>query len=185
VEFLLFSARDDDAYPILDECLASAAEAAHRARDQRGAVLVQCWGGCNRAPCLAVALLMQLDRLPLLSACEKVQAVRGHVLSNRAFRRQLLQLADAAHLLPDQDWDMSVASFAGEPLSWQTPCPDALLLLLAGACCRGSDLAQVDADGQTLNNLMANAAADCDWQEFNRLGRRWVLLRCLLDILRG
>jgi hypothetical protein len=65
----------------LECCLPTGLAIANRAVEQGGAVLVQCWGGVMRAPSLAVALLMWVQHVHVVSAVEMVMAVRGEILT--------------------------------------------------------------------------------------------------------
>jgi protein-tyrosine phosphatase len=87
-------ADDSDRFHVLqEELLSDALSTASQAKEQDGALLVQCWGGCNRAPSLAVALLMFEENMDVVEAAAHVMARRGAVLTNRSFRRRLVTLA--------------------------------------------------------------------------------------------
>jgi hypothetical protein len=62
---------------------------------RRGNVLVNCWGGVNRGPCVCLAYLVLVVRQPLLSAFQHCQARRGRILTNYGFRVQLCEAAEA------------------------------------------------------------------------------------------
>jgi hypothetical protein len=184
VEIILIPAKDDATDSMLDRWLSEASATALRARDRNGALLVQGWAGINMAPCMAVALLMQLERMPMLCACQRVQAVRGEILLTRSSRLELLHHAQRALLLPGHDIPNGLTSYGSVPLTWLTESTDALLLLLGTAVVQGTGLVQPDANQQSLESVLTNAAAARDWNQHERLVRRWLLLRCLLDILR-
>lgn len=96
LRLLVLDARDRAHFDIFGQAsdiLRKAIEFAGHARQGGGRLLVHCFGGVNRAGAISVALLMLVDRMPLLQAAEAVVGKRGRVLSNRGFRRQLVQLA--------------------------------------------------------------------------------------------
>lgn len=90
VDIMVLSMRDRD-----DEDLDSYAEyvvpwvAQHV--DGGKNVMVACWAGVNRSAAVIVAVLVSLWGLPLRQACESVNAQRGFTLTNRAFKRQLVE----------------------------------------------------------------------------------------------
>lgn len=175
VEMTEIRAHDSPSYQILDRHLDQTLEVATRARNVNGAVLVQCWGGCNRAPSIAVALLMKLDRAQLLSACQQVQQVRGEILTNRGFRRQLLQLAVRDELLPC----LGLCNAQG-PYTWDTREPEELVHLLWFAALNGFGLAQLDSSGRSAGDYLMEAAARRNWAQHSRLVRRWMVLGLFL-----
>jgi protein-tyrosine phosphatase len=65
----------------------------HTARARDRGVLLVCWDGHNRAPAIAIGLLMVFDGLRLTEAAADVVRYRGRVLSDVAIRRQLAVLA--------------------------------------------------------------------------------------------
>ena len=178
VEMAEIRANDSPSYQILDRHLEQSLEVATRARNVNGAVLVQCWGGCNRAPSIAVALLMKLDRAPLLSACQQVQEVRGEILTNRGFRRQLLQLAVQDALLPCP----GLCNAEG-PYTWDTGEPEELVLLLWFALLKGTGLAHLDSSGRSAGDYLTEAAARRSWRQHGRLVRRLMVLGFFLGPL--
>ena len=55
-------------------------------------VLVHCWAGCNRSVAVAIAFLVCRRKVPLTIAVRSTMTTRGEVLTNRSFRRQLVQM---------------------------------------------------------------------------------------------
>ena len=91
-ELVVLDMGDDATQQLADVALRQACECARKVRSNGGAVLVACWGGHNRAPSMAVALLLMERKLRLTEAVADVVRCRGGVLSNDSFRRQLAYL---------------------------------------------------------------------------------------------
>lgn len=62
-------------------------------RLRTGSVLVNCFGGCNRSGAVVVAYLNIIVGMPLLEAFRTANSRRGCILTNYAFRRQLVDAA--------------------------------------------------------------------------------------------
>jgi len=89
------SCEDAEDYPLLARHLDRCSEFMEQCEAASKGLLVHCVMGLNRSASLAVALLMLHRRVPLLEAVSKVWECRGRspILTNRSFRRQLVQLA--------------------------------------------------------------------------------------------
>ena len=61
-------------------------QAAHKS-----GVLIHCWGGVNRSAAVAAFFLVSKCRVPLFAAVDQLMRRRGTVLTNRSFRKQLVQ----------------------------------------------------------------------------------------------
>lgn len=90
---ILLPADDDSRCDICGDVLVKCRAPVRKALAERRSVLVVCWGGHNRAPAIAVGLLMIFEDLRLSEAVADVVRCRGRVLSNVTFRRQLATLA--------------------------------------------------------------------------------------------
>ena len=143
-------------------------------------MLVQCWGGVNRAPSLAVALLTWVQHVHVVSAVEMVMAVRGEILTNRSFRAQLIQEAMEHDLLPDYGLRTRFVRTEIGPHTWETHVPEELLELVWVSVARGTGLRQPDAVGKNLWTYIREAAGRRKWPEHARLLRRLTLLRGLI-----
>lgn len=64
-----------------------------KCREEGRRVLVHCRAGHNRSACICVCWLLACEGMNLLSAVQHVQQRRGSILSNHAFRLQLVRLA--------------------------------------------------------------------------------------------
>jgi hypothetical protein len=69
------------------------------ARRAGGVCLLHCMSGVNRSGIIAVAALMESTRMPLLDAIGRCKASRGCLLTNTAFREQLVHFARDRSLL--------------------------------------------------------------------------------------
>lgn len=89
------SCEDAEDYPLLARHLDRCSEFMEQCEAASKGLLVHCVMGLNRSASLVVALLMLHRRVPLLEAVSKVWECRGRspILTNRSFRRQLVQLA--------------------------------------------------------------------------------------------
>jgi protein-tyrosine phosphatase len=183
IAYAALPARDDPAYLILHEHLESARRVALAAREAGGAVLVQCWGGCNRALAVGTALLMSLDKLPLVDACRAVQGVRGEVLTNKGFRRQLLQLAAVEGLLQETTLPRQLPCGHGGRYRWDTEGIEDFLHLLHVAICSGNGLFYRDGTGERFGDHLNCVADQRLWHRHATLVRRWVLTGMLLHQL--
>lgn len=56
-------------------------------------VLVNCWGGVNRSASVALSFLVMKKKIGLVEAIRSSMSQRGTILTNRAFRLLLVQLA--------------------------------------------------------------------------------------------
>jgi len=65
----------------------------------RGRALVHCELGVNRSAALAVAYLVDSERVTLTQAVRQVRLERPNVLCNDGFRRQLVRFAAQRSLL--------------------------------------------------------------------------------------
>ena len=90
---ILLPASDDNRCDLCGDILNRCREPVRTALAEHRCVLVACWGGRNRAPAVAIGLLMIFDGLRLTEAVSDVVRCRGRVLSNMTFRRQLATLA--------------------------------------------------------------------------------------------
>jgi hypothetical protein len=184
IAFTVLPACDSPSYNILSEHLREAEQVALAAREVSGAVLVQCWGGCNRAPTVGTALLMCLERRPLVDACGAVQAVRGEILTNQSFRRQLLQLAVEEGLLEEETLPAQLPCDRGRSYRWDTDVVEEFLHLLHVSIVTGDRLSYRDSTGKSFGQHLADMA----WKPGLRhrhttLVRRWVLAKLLLSEL--
>lgn len=59
--------------------------------DKGHGVLVHCWGGVNRSTAVLVACLVASYKVPLFAAVQAAMKTRGTVLTNQAFRKQLVR----------------------------------------------------------------------------------------------
>ena len=57
---------------------------------QKSNVLIHCWGGVNRSAAVAAFYLMTELGVPLFDAINQLMQVRGTVLTNQSFRKQLV-----------------------------------------------------------------------------------------------
>jgi len=89
------SCEDAEDYPLLARHLDRCSEFMEQCEAASKGLLMHCVMGLNRSASLVVALLMLHRRVPLLEAVSKVWECRGRspILTNRSFRRQLVQLA--------------------------------------------------------------------------------------------
>ena len=184
IAFTVLPACDSPCYKILSGHLEEAQQVAEAAREVHGAVLVQCWGGCNRAPTVGTALLMRLEKTQLVDACGAVQAVRGEVLTNKGFRRQLLQLAVEEGLLEDETLPAQLPCGHGRPYRWDTDVVEEFLHLLHVSIVAGDRLSYRDSTGKSFGQHLAEVA----WKpslrhRHTKLVRRWVLAKLLLSEL--
>ena len=83
-----------------------------------GGVLVNCWAGVNRSAAVVVAFLMLKKNFSLVDAVRETMSQRGTVLTNRAFRRLLLEvcLANGCNLASGDP------SPKGTPSGWLNSC---------------------------------------------------------------
>eukprot|EP01065_Artemidia_motanka_P040936 TRINITY_DN5228_c0_g1_i4.p1 TRINITY_DN5228_c0_g1~~TRINITY_DN5228_c0_g1_i4.p1 ORF type:complete len:753 (+),score=205.62 TRINITY_DN5228_c0_g1_i4:967-3225(+) len=89
-------------YPLMQRHLGAVEAAASAAREKGGAVFVHCTTGANRSGALAAALLMKLERVPLLAAVRELHAAFPLVLQGHdGFVEQLVDVADAEGLAGD------------------------------------------------------------------------------------
>jgi hypothetical protein len=150
-----------------------------------GCALVHCWAGINRSAAVAVALLMLLERCPLLSAIAAVVRVRGLVLQNKSFRLQLVRLAKSEGLLGPP---LNEANDIGAGLlpevamcSWKTQDGTKLLTLVALAAKTGLGEELLDSWGYALRDWKERKAQDKVFKEF--IDKRAQAVRSLLSHL--
>lgn len=180
IQLVTIDAKDSATYDITGPALQQAVAVAREARLQSGALLVQCWGGCNRAPGIAVGLLMCLDHMDVVAACNRVAQVRGEVLTNHAFRLQLVQAAMRMGLLPDFRLRDGLPATEPAQRTWDTKDPEELLELLWASRARGTGLEQTDETGRAFGAYLQQAVASKNWTEHGRLMRRLTVMRGLL-----
>ena len=153
-------ARDDKTYDLVAHAVPKALEFVKQFYERGDPVLVHCFGGINRAPAIAVAFMLLLERLELCISVRLVVRNRGKVLTNRRFRAQLVQLAGDEGLLGP----MNDASFLCNgpapvipqglgtvpPASWNTSDGTWLLELALLSLHTGRGEEQLDSKGYTL-----------------------------------
>lgn len=81
--------------------------------DKDNVVLVHCVAGVNRSGLVACAALMVGDRVPVVEAVTRCKVARGTVLYNRAFQRQLVELAHDEGLLGPHPEQIDSAAGSG------------------------------------------------------------------------
>lgn len=86
-------------YPILTLHYGQARRFFDEAREAGGRALVHCELGVNRSATLAIAYLVDSERVTLTQAVRQVRIDRPNVLRNDGFRRQLVRFAADRHLL--------------------------------------------------------------------------------------
>jgi len=177
VHFKTRNADDSDEYDILGEDLSVAMAMASEARDRGGALLVNCWGGCNRAPSIAVAVLMLNSRLDIVQACVRVMSHRGAILSNRSFRRRLVRLAHRKMRLPLSPGALDLPHVVSGAYRWDTPSVEELLVLCFMATRAGRYFSFPDSTRRTLADHIADARAAQRWSQLLVLQQR----KCLLS----
>jgi len=95
------SCEDAEGYPLfarhLEECLAFV----ERSEASKAGLLVHCVMGLNRSTAMVIAVMMLCRGAGLLEAVGRVWECRGRssILTNRSFRRQLVQLSHLAGCL--------------------------------------------------------------------------------------
>ena len=92
-------AQDDVRYAMLANHWEEAWAFIESARRAGGVCLLHCMSGVNRSGIIAVAALMESTRMPLLDAIGRCKASRGCLLTNTAFREQLVHFARDRGLL--------------------------------------------------------------------------------------
>ncbi|CAE7696174.1 DUSP7, partial [Symbiodinium pilosum] len=102
---VIVDAFDHPSYPIVRKDpggpLEVALELVSWVRQRKQKLLINCWAGMNRAAAISAAVMMEVENLTLLEACEVLAAKRGRVLHNVSFRKQLLSLAVSLGLAGD------------------------------------------------------------------------------------
>jgi len=91
--YMEIDANDIPDYPILMLHYSQARRFFDEARESGGRALVHCELGVNRSAALAVAYLVDSERLTLTQAVRQVRIDRPNVLRNDGFRRQLVRFA--------------------------------------------------------------------------------------------
>jgi len=97
--YMEIDADDIPGYPILMLHYRQARSFFDEARNTGGRALVHCELGVNRSATLAVAYLVESERVPLTQAVRQVRIERPNVLLNGGFRRQLVRFAAERQLL--------------------------------------------------------------------------------------
>jgi len=97
--YMEIDADDVPGYPILMLHYGQAKRFFDEARETGGRALVHCELGVNRSAALAVAYLVETERVTLTQAVRQVRIDRPNVLCNDGFRRQLVRFAAERHLL--------------------------------------------------------------------------------------
>lgn len=100
------SAHFDETYAFIEEALASG-----------GAVLVHCVLGRSRSATLIAAYLMRKEGIPMLSALDRIRAVRPAVAPNPSFALQLLRLEQKLGT-PAATAAAPAADAGEQPLTW-------------------------------------------------------------------
>jgi protein-tyrosine phosphatase len=180
---VIFNTREadhSDTYDVLTEDLPEACTLAQQAMAQHGALLIQCWGGCNRAPSLAVALLMLETELDVVQAAAHVMARRGAILTNRTFRRRLVTLAYEENrllqCLETVDTPLPIASV----YRWDTSSVEELLILAYLATRARYYASFYDGDRRSLQAYIADAHVSRQSEQVQWLHQRHRLLSSLL-----
>ena len=94
IELIVVDAFDNDEFDIVGGCRDTLCDVAGRVKTSgRDRILINCYGGVNRAGAASVMILMLTEGVPLLQAATEVVQARGSVLTNVCFRRQLVKLA--------------------------------------------------------------------------------------------
>ena len=101
-----FAARDHVKYHIMQHFDQAKAFLDH-VKEVNGKVLVHCAQGINRSGAICVAYMMIDQWVTLLQALKKAKRMRTMLLTNRGFRKQLIQFARAHDLLDDPDVDVT------------------------------------------------------------------------------
>ena len=172
MEFRTRDADDSDDYDILGEDLTEALSMASDARDRGGALLVNCWGGCNRAPSIAVAVLTLESDLDIAQACAQVMSQRGSILSNRSFRRRLVALAHRNMRLPLSLGPVDIAQSVSGPYRWDALSVEELLILCFMATRAERYFEFPDNTGRTFAVFIADATASRRWSQLVMLQQR-------------
>ena len=174
-------ADDSDRFNVLqEELLSGALSMASQAKEQDGALLVQCWGGCNRAPSLAVALLMLQEGMDVVQAAARVMAHRGAILTNRSFRRRLVTLAYHENRLPACLERMDEPQAMPSVYRWDTASVEELLVLAYLATRAKYFGSFYDGNMRPLHAYIRDAYMSRQWGEVQRLQQRRQLLSSLL-----
>jgi hypothetical protein len=173
-------ADDSDTYDILEEDFPEARSMASKAKEQGGALLVQCWGGCNRAPSLAVALLMLEENMDVVEAAAHVMARRGAILTNRSFRRRLVTLAYHKNCLPLCLETVDSPRAVPSVYRWDTLSVEELLILAYLATRTRYYSSYYDSNMRSLQAYIADAHMSRQWEQVQRLHQRRQLLSSML-----
>ena len=87
-----FEADDSKTYEI-SQHFEEATQFIDAAKDTGGKVLVYCARGMNRSAAICVAYMMTKRKTKLLETVRNVKNLRGKILSNTAFQKQLIRYA--------------------------------------------------------------------------------------------
>lgn len=68
-------------------------------RENNGKIVVHCQAGQNRSGAIVAAALLELEGWPLLKTIRHLKKIRGIVITNLSFQRQLVELAHRLDLL--------------------------------------------------------------------------------------
>ncbi|CAK9089377.1 unnamed protein product [Durusdinium trenchii] len=82
-------ARNFDIISVAENCQ-TAVHSTLQSPNGRNGVLIHCWAGCNRSAAVAVAFLVTQYRVPLFAAVSQTMQMRGQILTNQSFRKQLV-----------------------------------------------------------------------------------------------
>lgn len=93
VEYEEADSEDRLFFDIIEESWPKSERFLRSCRAEGRRVLVNCHAGHNRSACMVVSWLMVHEGFSLLDSLERVQTLRGTILSNHGFRLQLVRLA--------------------------------------------------------------------------------------------
>ena len=97
--YLVLDADDNEKFPIIKVFFAKVKSFLDMAVKERGRVMVHCELGMNRSVTLCLAYKLASDRCKLFHAVREFSAGRPNILTNRGFRRQLIDFATQHNLI--------------------------------------------------------------------------------------
>uniref|UniRef100_A0A0G4HH36 protein-tyrosine-phosphatase n=1 Tax=Chromera velia CCMP2878 TaxID=1169474 RepID=A0A0G4HH36_9ALVE len=100
---LALDAADSPTYPLLNLHLEQTVTFLDRCRRENRRALVHCFAGINRSAALCAAYMVVREGMDLLRALHRIRRLRGPVLTNVNFRRQLVELAHSQGKLLHRD----------------------------------------------------------------------------------